>query len=126
MSTITTEFDQQDNLITHTASGEILLPDFVQAIRDALVHPDFIKGMNVIWDLTNATLKNAEVSDIHNLIKFLDYHIEDRGKNFKVAIIANSPLEFGLSRMYEALSETLPFTKQVFKDPIDALIWIKT
>ena len=80
--------------------------------------------MNVLWDLTNASLADANVHDIHEIIKFVKYHIDKRGTNFKLAIVANSKLEFGLSRVYEAYSDPLPFAKGVFYDMQEAIKWI--
>lgn len=126
MGSVKTELDPSCNLITQTVTGDFLLQDFIKAFKIALNHPDFTKGMNVLWDLTDASLAKAEINDMHQMIKFIDYHIENRGRDFKLAIVANSKLEFGLSRMYEAFSEMLPFSKKVFCDIKEALNWINS
>lgn len=126
MSSVKTELDQKLNLITQTVTGDLVLQDFIKAFKTALDHPDFKKGMNVLWDLTNASLAKAEISDMHNMVMFIQFHIDKRGKDFKLAIVANSKLDFGLSRMYEAFSEVLPFSKKVFYDIKKAQKWINS
>jgi hypothetical protein len=80
--------------------------------------------MNVIWDLTKATLAQAKIKDMHQMINFIQYHIDRRGTGFKLAIAANGKLEFGLSRMYEVYGEILPFSIKAFYDMREALNWV--
>lgn len=124
MNSVTTELDPERNLIIQTVTGRLTLQDFIAAFKSALSHPDFTSGMNVLWDLTNASLADTEVNDMHQMINFIHYHISRRGTGFKLAIVAPGKLEFGLARMYEVYGEVLPFSKRAFYRMQEALEWV--
>lgn len=126
MSYVHTEIDQSRNLIVQTVTGDFTLQQFIKTFKKTINHPDFKSGMNVLWDFSDASLASTETDDIHQMIQFIRFHIDKRGTNFKLAIVARGKLEFGLSRMYQAYGEILPFDKKVFYDLQQAVNWINS
>jgi len=126
MGAVTTELDPGRNLIIQKVTGELSLYNFIAAFKTATSHPDFTSGMNVLWDLTDASLAQVEIQDMHRMIEFIQFHIEKRGTGFKLAIVAHGKLEFGLSRMYEVYGEVLPFAKKAFYTMQEALDWLNS
>lgn len=124
MALVETELDPSLNLITQTVTGNLILHDFIKAFHTAMSHPDFKTGMNVLWDLTDASLVLTETMDLHQMIKFIQFNQDKRGENFKLAMVVNSKLDYGISKMYEAFGEKLPFSKKVFYDIREAKNWL--
>ena len=88
--------------------------------------PAFRPGMSVLWDLRNANLARVfPTEDAWRFADALEKRLEQRGTGYRMAIVANSDLEFGIARQYEAVTERLPFTSRVFRDYDDAWRWLQ-
>ena len=49
---------------------------------------------------------------------------EKRGSNYKVALIVDKELYYGLTRMFQAYSDILPFEVMSFSTKDDAYRWL--
>lgn len=125
MNTITTRIDKEMNLIVHVVKGELRITDVIRKITFTMSDPDFVCGMDVIWDVSDATMTHVTVKDMFILVNFMAKNILKRGSGFKLAIIANTDLEFGLAKMYTGYGKFLPFMKNVFRTFHEGLVWIQ-
>jgi len=122
---ITSRIDQTAGVIVCTVKGEPSIEHFGGAVDEYLRHPNFKPGMNALWDLRTAVLENFSPNKSMSRVAQAFGRIRDeRGSGYKLALVATSDLEFGLSRQYEALMDRLPFTVQVFRDYDEAWRWV--
>lgn len=117
-------FEPENNLIRITAFDRVYLDDIRTNSDEILQHPDFISGMDVIWDSADAKLYFS-TSDLREVIRIMESRTVKRGSGYKVAIIAKKSVVFGMSRMLSAFSATGPFEAMVFRTIAEAEEWIK-
>jgi len=103
----------------------VLSPDL---IREVLTEQRKEKGhlvLNDVWDtrgcIPDRRLNSESIARIVDYIKELhapgQYHQ-------KSALIVDSELAYGVSRIYQTLTEELPFETQIFRDNQEAQAWI--
>lgn len=112
------------NLLEVIVTDAIGLEDFVSTMTDALKDPNFSRGMNTLWDITAGTLHDATGADMSLMSEFIHRHQEERGYDYKVAIVVNSELKNGLSQMYSFISGHLPNECRGFMDYDEAMAWL--
>jgi hypothetical protein len=76
-----------------------------------------------LWDLTNVSEILVSNADIE-VFASQDAAAAKISPNMIIAIVANSDLIYGLSRMWEAYSYSSPFESMVFRNIEDAEKWI--
>ncbi|RJP80875.1 MAG: hypothetical protein C4522_06625 [Desulfobacteraceae bacterium] len=101
--------------------SERLIREALAKQREAEEH----KILNDIWDtrgcMPDEKLNNPSIDRIIGFIKSL--HFPDRYHR-KTALIVDSDLAYGISRIYQALSEELPFEIEIFRDDQQAREWV--
>jgi len=121
--TVKTVTDQKAGVIVRTVIGDLTLEEFKSSFDAALTHPDFQKNMPVIWDFRNADLSKIFKQDLDQIANHIKSHAENRGANFRVALVASRDLEYGVLRMYEAIGYDLPLHIRVFRRFEEAKEW---
>ncbi len=124
MDSINTKIDRANNVVVQKVTGQLCLNDIISKIESALGDITYVAGMDCIWDVTEANLSQVQVDDIFILIKFVSNNLLRTGTGFKLAIIANSDLGYGLAKMFIGYGQVLPFSKNVFRSYDDGLAWI--
>lgn len=83
------------------------------------------KVMNDLWDTRGCTVDRAVNSEsIALLVDFLKkLHTPDLFHK-KSAIVVGNELEYGISRIYQALTEDLPFETEIFYSEEEAKTWL--
>jgi len=107
--------------MTFSVSGILTADNVIDTAARA--YPD--SPQLIIWDLTNATMANMEMSDM----KRIAVHLKKFGKNRangKTAFVSQRNIDFGLFRMYIAYAELegTPVTFSVFRTLKDAQKWL--
>ena len=77
---------------------------------------------NTLWDLRNFDFSTIDAETQRQWVDLRKKHPE-RGKA-KMAIVVDSDMNFGKSRMYEMWSSELPQRMRVFRDYPEALAWL--
>jgi hypothetical protein len=116
--------DQDDRLITYTATGDITVADMKAAFESIFDHPDFEPGMNALCDAKYASFPEMSFGEVQELVGLLGERSERRGKDFKVALLVRGNPEFGLSSLFEMQTYSLPFDVQVFRKTAEAKEWL--
>jgi hypothetical protein len=80
-------------------------------------------GFNILCDYREITEVNPTYQDIEKIVD-QDKRNEPLFDNSKCAVVAKNDLIFGLSRMWEILSENTNLKKMVFKDINEARSWL--
>jgi len=122
MGNINVYFDSEKDLTSFTVIGEV----GVEEVRNMI--QNFYDGTitkNVIWDLSESNLANLTSSEIYSIAHTPRKYAHKRAGG-KTAIVAPSDITFGLTRMYELMTElqNLPFKTQPFKKLEEAHKWL--
>lgn len=121
---IKTTINNETNIIVRTVSGPLSASDIKQAFNASLQEEDFQKNMHVIWDLTDAEISNIKSEDMFDVIDHILKLMDERGSDYKIAIVAPSDLAFGVSRIFKAYGSGLPVSINVLKNMQQACNWI--
>ncbi|MDG2305283.1 MAG: hypothetical protein P8R42_11635 [Candidatus Binatia bacterium] len=114
------QFDVERRFTTVTVRGPLTIGVARETL--SILYAEDVRPDRVLWDLSEGTLPPRPDA----VMRLVDFIREHRGKEGarKVAIVVSSPGDFGLSRMYEALSSDLPFEVMVFRTSTDAKAWM--
>ena len=111
--------------ILRTVTGSLSPADIDNAIAETLHHPAFEKGMHVIWELSDADISNVQSDELLEIIEVIRNSVEQRGSHYKIAVVANSNLAFGISRMFEGFGGGLPLAIGIHRSMEAACRWIR-
>ncbi|MBC2737707.1 MAG: hypothetical protein HF981_25335 [Desulfobacteraceae bacterium] len=107
-----------------TVSGVVTCQDVIHALED------FFKNdvtPNLLWDYTDADVSEITEKCMNQIIAIAksNAHLREKGRT---AIVGRGDVTFGLSRMYEILSELRehPIQHHVFRNIDEAITWLKT
>jgi len=115
-------YDKEKNVLIGIVEGKISFEAFNDIMRKIVTSTEFPPDCNTIWDLRKADLSSIDSKFIEILISIRKKYPE-RGKA-KIAFIVDSDLSFGLTRMYEMISNQLPQVINVFRDYKEAEEWL--
>ena len=116
--------DKEDRLITYKATGDVTLAEMKSAFESIFDHPDFEPGMNALCDAKYGSFPEMSLHEVQGLVALLSERSENRGKDFKVAVLVRGNPEFGLSSLFEMQTYSLPFDVQVFRKTAEAKEWL--
>ncbi len=121
---IETLINKETRLIIRKITEEFNFEDIKSSFEASIRNPDFHKNMPVIWDLRNADASKLSEQNLQQIIDYIEKSTESRGAGYKVALVASRDLEYGVSRMYEAMGYDLPRKIQVFREFDKAERWV--
>ena len=122
---VNTVIDTEKNLVTHTVIKGFGLANIEPAWAAMLADPEFQAGMNVLWDFRlGMHTDQFSANDMQKIVAMTAGHIQQRGAQYKLALLASRELYFGLSRMFEAYGDEIPIDIHAFRSMEDALDWL--
>ena len=118
---ISYSIDAQLGIILETWVGNVSASDLTEYWRNYLADPKVLSLRRTLVDLrqANLTFTGRELSDLIS-------HIVDpilQGRDWKTAIVVDSPVQFGVSRQYHIFAEHYS-RDEIFSDPELALQWL--
>ncbi len=113
---VTLTYNPQKKILYLTVVGPLSLEEYVATIQRITHSPEYPPNVSALWDLRKADLQSADRTFFKKILERREQHRER--EHVKVALIASSDLEYGMSRMFEALSEneTISQKLMVFRD----------
>ncbi len=116
-------FETEQSLLIGTVTGDLTF-DQVTDLQDDYFEKYIAR--NVILDLSLASLEKLKTRDVENIARMSDTKKDLRPANSKTAIIATSPVPYGLAMMYAIHSELRELTWElnVLNSMDEALEWI--
>ena len=113
-----------ESLTILTVSGIFTAEKVIRAFEKFIEHN---VTANLLWDFSDADLSQITQKNMEKIIAFTKSKAHLR-KNGRTAFVSEQDLPFGVSRMYQTLSEINehPISQCVFRDMDKALTWIKT
>ncbi|HID48132.1 MAG TPA: STAS/SEC14 domain-containing protein [Chromatiales bacterium] len=120
---VESEIYPEQMLVIHTCSGELTADDFIQAFDHSIAHPDFRRGMNVLWDIRDATI-NTSPRDIQKLVTHVATRREKRGSGYRLAVVSDKSVLLMLAGIFKALATPLTFQVRIHRDIEVARRWL--
>lgn len=116
------EMQQHDehDIVIHRAEGAVTSAEIQSEIEQFF---RLCPNRDAIWDFTEADMKTITREDMERLTGFLAANAAKRDGG-RTAFVAPNDLEFGLSRMAEMLTDSLPYERRTFRTIEEALAWL--
>jgi hypothetical protein len=116
-------FDAERNLLIVTLDGPLQDEDLLKYARRVTESSDIPAGHDELIDLRTA--EEPQVSS-HTLRRVADMFARtDRTPDrTRVALVAESDVAYGLSRMYQAFRSESPLDLRVFRQMAEARVWL--
>ena len=122
MADVKIHVESESDLTVFTIVGEVTADD----VRDT-IHK-FYGGrvtLNVLWDLSQGDVRKLSADDVYSIANTRRIYAEMR-KGGKTAIVAPTDIAFGLTRMYEFMTDIqdYSFKTQAFRTTQEAYRWL--
>ena len=114
----------EHNLVIFSHTGEIPDNEFIEFYGRHFQGDTFDSNKKLLIDLREADSRPRNPDTLRQFAEFVKEHINDPAKPPKVAIVAPKSLTFGLARMYQAYTDTVPWEFVVFRAIDAALAWL--
>lgn len=114
------------NLIQHTITDVMDLNIIINTIAETLKNPEYQAGMNAVWYFSGILKVDLTSDDLMYIAEYASKNIDIEGKPYKLALVAEDDLPYGLTRVYEAWSSERPVTIKNFRSIDDAMIWVQS
>ena len=116
------DYNKEKKALYVTLSGQVSLDEFYKTIVEVAESKSFNPDIRTLVDI-----RELDFSDINS--DFLKRLIALEKKNTKrvhtrVAYIADTEVNFGMTRMYQQLSDDIPKTSKVFRDYSEGEKWL--
>ncbi len=111
-----------------TYRGHISDEDHILAFKRFFTGGEWIPDMNELAIASEANSSSISLESLRGLITFKNRHYEEHNvKHVKIAIYAPGDLAFGISRMYDVITETEQSPEEVmaFRNIREAIRWLK-
>ena len=118
--TITKHIHQK--IVTITANGEMLFDDIRSAIESLCLNKCLHQEFKILWDFRKATVSSISGEEIQKIVSIVKLKREAIGAN-KIALLVAQDVDFGISNMFLAYGDNLPFRMAVFRDFNEAISW---
>jgi hypothetical protein len=108
------------------AVHEGLVPDaeFLSAYASLYADARFDVTFDLLVDLRQADSSARSTEALKEFAACVGERYPDADSHPRVAVVATESISFGLARMYEAFSDTVPWEFRVFREFQDALEWL--
>ena len=104
-------------------SGDLSIAEISELSRElARLEADFEKTPDRLTDLSAVEKSNFDYATLERLAERSRKAVYP--KRFRSAIVAPKPLEFGLARIFQALSDNPMINLQIFKTRAEAEEWL--
>ncbi len=103
--------------------GKITSQEILDANMKIINHDGFASIRYQLWMFSSVEDFMLSTNDMMNLAE-QDQAASEKNQNVKVAIVSDSPLVYGLGRMYEAFSGDNPWEIMIFYELKEAQEWL--
>lgn len=114
-----------ENLVLNTIVGAFSYEEYRTLMENIMNDERFKPSMNMFWDLREVDASGFSSDDIDRIRAYMEIIQKKRGENYRVALLVSRALDYGISRMYQIVSDDMPFNLEIFYDEQEALNWIK-
>jgi len=105
------------------AAGQASFALFAETWTAMVEHPDFVPGMNALWDLRSVGLGRLPSAEMRRMVEWASVRGPRRG-NARVAILVGTDVDFGMARVAAAISDGQGVQMRVFREEAAAREWV--
>ena len=117
-------FDTDANLLIVVLRGPVSDEDLLKYARHITEDPSISAGHNELIDLREVETGGEVTSPVLRRIASMFSEIDRTPEQTRVAMVANSDVAYGLSRMYQAFRSESPLDLRVFREVSEARSWL--
>lgn len=119
-----TRFDPETGILFAVVLDDFTLEEFEQGLQDLAGSAEVPASVPTLWDMTRLDFHLMDNNRLEHMLE-IRLRYPERGRA-RLALLVDSPLQYGVSRMYEMLSESrgLPQSIQVFYERQQAVDWL--
>ena len=121
---ITFDIKPDKSLVVAVHDGVVPDEEFVSAYKLLLENDRFDDSYNLLVDLRRADSSARGTDALKGFAEFMRNQYANVGTRPKIAVVAPENISFGLARMYEAFSDSVPMDFMVFRELSGALNWL--
>ena len=121
---ITYQVRREHHLILLVHIGTIPDDEFLAFYKSLYENDRIDPLMNLLVDLRQADSTPRSPDVLRQFAQFIQAKLKEVPEQPKVAVVAPEDLSFGLARMYEIFSYSVPWDFEVFRTMDDALAWL--
>ncbi len=121
---ITIKSISEYNLVIITHTGEIKDDEFLEFYSRHFKGEIYGPSKKALIDLREADSRPRNPETLRQLAGFVMEHFNNSSEPPKVAVIAPKSLTFGLARMYQSYTDSMPWEFVVFRAVDAALAWL--
>lgn len=121
---ITYEIDEANGWVKMVGSGVITDEEVLAYRQTLLADPRFRASMKVLSDMRGIERVHVTAGGIRRLVHEESSHTAELAAR-RLAIVTDSPVAYGMARMYQMLAENAGGAIQVFRRIEDAMAWLQ-
>jgi len=122
---ITYEIDDANGWVRMVGSGVITDEEVLTYRKRLLADPRFRPSMKLLSDMRGIERVQVTAGGIRRLVHEESSHSADLAAR-RLAIVTDSPVAYGMARMYQMLAENVGGAIQVFRRIEDATAWLRS
>ena len=121
---ITYEIDDRNGWVKMVGSGVITDEEVLTYRQALLADPRFRPSMKLLSDMRGIERVQVTAGGIRRLVHEESSHAHELAAR-RLAIVTDSPVAYGMARMYQMLAENAGGAIQVFRRIEDATAWLQ-
>lgn len=124
---IDVSFNKSDNCAVFRVTGEITTAaHFTAEYEKVLDHPELVRNMHAIWDITGLELKRIPIAEFRALPRVVSRFSAQRGAGYKAAIVTRRSGDQLLLKLYLSILKMIPGVSiRLFDSVPAAQVWIE-
>jgi len=112
-------------LKVHFPKNTLITPELILEVYTKELHFFQNKEMNDLWDLRTCEVpKNLNSSSMQNIVFEIKKIYSPDSKHLKTALLIETELGLGMTRMFQIIGDDLPFKIEVFRVEAQAKSWL--
>lgn len=121
---ISVEIKPNEKLVVLSHEGSVHDDEFLSSYRALFDDPRYHISYNLLVDLRRAISSVRGKEALRDVAWLASLQLANSEVVPKVAVVAPQDISFGLARMYEAFSDSVPWEFKVFRSADAALSWL--
>lgn len=121
---IKSRINPEQKLVIVRHVGSVPDGEFLTSYKALFQDARYDKSFNILIDLRRADSSARSPNTLRDFASFVQQQFAAAESGPKVAVVAPDDISFGMARMYEALSDSVPWEFKVFRDAAAAVSWL--
>jgi hypothetical protein len=119
---VTFQIDNESGLLLRKIEGEVEPAEIIASLQDSFRHPDYRPGMDSLTDMSEFAFKSTS-TDIKQFAGFMLDQM-DMVAGTRAAVVVSRAVDYGFTRMLQALVDVPGIEVAVFYSVEEAMQWL--